>query len=120
MAIVETLVAVPPPIRIDADGVMRVGGTRVTLDTVLGAYQMGRSVEEIQESYPSLQLADIHAVISYYLRHRAEVDEYLEGRRQQAEEVRHENEARWPSKEFWAELQVRKGQQVVSPWAGDR
>jgi uncharacterized protein (DUF433 family) len=111
MAIDETLVAVPPPIQIDGDGVMRVGGTRVTLDTVVGAYQRRRSAEEILESYPSLQLADIHAVISYYLRHRNEVDEYLERRRQQAEEVRRENEARWPSEGFWEELQARKAQQ---------
>ena len=59
MAIVETLIAVPPPIRMDSDGVLRVGGTRVTLDTVVGAYRMGRSAEEILESYPSLHLADI-------------------------------------------------------------
>jgi uncharacterized protein (DUF433 family) len=111
MAIVETLVAVPPPIQMDGDGVIRVGGTRVTLDTVIGAYQMRRSAEEIRESYPSLELADIHAVISYYLRHRDEVDEYLEGRRQQAEEVRRENEARWPAEGFWERLEARKAQQ---------
>ena len=90
---------------------MRVEGTRVTLDTVVGAYQMGRSTEEIRESYPSLQLADIHSVIGYYLRHREEVDAYLEGRRRQAEEVRRENEARWPSEGFWERLEARKAQQ---------
>jgi uncharacterized protein (DUF433 family) len=91
----------------DRDGVMRVGGTRVTLDTVVRAYQMGRSAEEILESYPSLHLADIHAVIGYYLRHREEVDEYLDARRRQAAEVRHENETQWPSQDFWEELQSR-------------
>jgi len=111
MAIAETMIAVPPPIRMDSDGVIRVGGTRVTLDTVIGAYQMRRTADEILESYPSLQLADIHAVISYYLRHRDEVDGYLEGRRRQAEEVRRENEARWPSDGFWERLQARKAQQ---------
>jgi uncharacterized protein (DUF433 family) len=104
MALIETLVAVPPPIQIDREGVMRVGGTRVTADTVVGAYAMGRSAEEILESYPSLQLADIHAAISYYLRHRQELDEYLEGRRRQAEQVRRDNEARWPSEAFWESL----------------
>jgi uncharacterized protein (DUF433 family) len=111
MAIDETLVAVPPPIQMDKDGVLRMGGTRVTLDTVVGAIQRGRSAEEILESYPSLDLADIHAVISYYLRHRSEVEEYLEGRRRQAEEVRRENEARWPSEGFWEQLQARRDQQ---------
>jgi uncharacterized protein (DUF433 family) len=111
MAIIDTLIAIPPPIQMDNDGVLRVAGTRVTLDTVVGAFQMCRSAEEIRESYPSLSLADIHAVISYYLRHRDEVDEYLERRRRQAEEVRRENEARWPSEEFWEELQARRAQQ---------
>jgi uncharacterized protein (DUF433 family) len=112
MAILDTLVAVPPPIRMDSDGVLRVGRTRVTLDTVVRAFLMDRSAEEIQESYPSLHLADIHAVISYYLRHRTEVDAYLEERRRQAAEVRRENEARWPSEGFWEELQARRAQRT--------
>jgi uncharacterized protein (DUF433 family) len=109
MAIQETLVAVIPPIRVDGNGVLRVGGTRVTLDTVVGAFRSGRSADQILESYPALQLADIHAVISYYLRNREEVDEYLERREQQAEEVRRENDARW-NDGLWGRARVRKAQ----------
>src|SRR5438552_5531631 len=92
-----TLTATPPPLKIDADGVARVGGTRVTLDTVIGAYQDGATPEEIVLGYDSLDLADVHATISLYLRHRLQVDAYLRQRQAQAERVRRENEARWPA-----------------------
>ena len=47
----------PPPLLVDADGVVRVGQTRVTLDTVVTAFLEGATAEEIVEQYPSLQLA---------------------------------------------------------------
>jgi len=96
MGLLETLVPKPPPIHLDADNVMRVGGTRVTLDTVIGAYEEGATAEEIVMQYDSLRLPDVHAVISYYLENRAEVEAYLTRRRQQAEEVRRQVEARSP------------------------
>lgn len=73
----ETLIA-PVPLKADAHGVIRVGGTRVTLDTLIAAYQEGATAEEIKEQYPSLALADIYASLGHYLRHRAELDAYLE------------------------------------------
>lgn len=58
---------VPPervPIQTDADGVIRVGGTRVTLDTVIAAFDAGATAEEIAQQYPSVALADIYLVIA--------------------------------------------------------
>lgn len=83
------------PLETDSDGVIRVGKTRVTLDTVITAFRDGATAEEIAQQYPSLQLADIYSVIGYYLRHRSEVDGYLRRRTQQAEQVRERNEARF-------------------------
>jgi uncharacterized protein (DUF433 family) len=65
------------PIRIDQDGIARVGGTRVTLDTVIDAYEREHSVERIVRQYDALTLADVHYVIGYYLSHQAEVSSYL-------------------------------------------
>ena len=45
------------PLTTDHDGVVRVGRTRVTLDTVLGAFAEGATTEEIALQYPSLDLA---------------------------------------------------------------
>jgi uncharacterized protein (DUF433 family) len=78
----------PVPLRSDGDGVLRVGATRVTLDTVVHAYLDGATVEEIVLRFDTLDPADVHAVIAYYLRHRAELDEYLARREAEAEEFR--------------------------------
>jgi hypothetical protein len=65
------------------------------LDSVIYAFREGSTAEQILEQYPSLRLADVYAVISYYLRHGEEVDAYVEEQRRQAEEVRRQDEARF-------------------------
>ena len=88
------VVADPLPLQIDEDGVARVGGTRVTLDTIVAAFADGATAEEIVQQYPSVALADVYAVLGYYLRHRPEVEAYLQRRAQQALAVRQQNEQR--------------------------
>jgi uncharacterized protein (DUF433 family) len=83
------------PLVADAHGVVRVGNTRVTLDTVIAAFADGATAEEIAQQYPSLYLADVYSVIGYYLRHTADVDAYLHQRRVQQDAVRQQNEARF-------------------------
>jgi uncharacterized protein (DUF433 family) len=85
----------PVPLAADADGVVRVGGTRVTLDSVVDIFRQGATPEEIVQEYPSLQLPDVYSVIGYYLRHSAEVDAYFADRERLATAVRAENEARF-------------------------
>ena len=82
-------------LKADADGVIRVGKTRVTLDTVVAAFSQGATAEEIAQRYSSLELADLYQVIGYYLRRRPEVEAYLRERKAQADAVRKENEARF-------------------------
>ena len=81
------------PLTVDAHGVLRVGNTRVTLDTVIAAFADGATAEEIIQQYPSLHLADVYSVIGYYLRHAPEIDTYLQQRREQREAMRGQNEA---------------------------
>jgi len=90
-----TLAAILSPLEPDVDGVIRIGGTRVTLDTVVAAFQEGATAEEIVYRYPSLELVDVYAVLAYYLQHRSEVETYLCQRKEQRDEVRSENEARF-------------------------
>ena len=90
-----TLHAAPPPLAIDPDGVVRVADTRVTLDTLVLAFRDGATAEEIVQQYPSLTLADVYAVIGYYLQRQAEVEAYLQQRQQQAAHVRQANESRF-------------------------
>jgi uncharacterized protein (DUF433 family) len=83
------------PVHTDADGVIRVGGTRVTLDTLVAAFDAGATAEEIVQQYPSIALADAYSVIAYYLRHQSEIRAYVTRRQHQAAEVREENERRF-------------------------
>lgn len=76
------------PLRKDKSGIMRVGGTRVTLDTVVAAYKEGATAEEIMQQYPSLRLADIYFTIGYYLRRQEEVESYLREHEDRAAEAR--------------------------------
>lgn len=91
-----------------SDGVIRVGGTRVTLETVVEAFNEGAMAEEIAVQYPALHLGDIYATIAYYLRHRAEVDAYVQGREQRAEVVRNENRASFDQKGIRERLLARR------------
>jgi len=82
-----------PPLRRDASGALRVGRSRVLLELVIRAFQNGATPEVIAQRYPSAPLADIYAVIAYYLRHRADIESYLTEREQKAQEVRHRIES---------------------------
>lgn len=77
----------PVPLRLDEGGAIRVGPSRVILDLVIHAYQVGDAPETIVHKYPTLHLADVYAVIGYYLRHRAEVDDFLRQREAEAAEL---------------------------------
>ena len=92
----QSVAVEPVPIVTDAEGVMRVAGTRVPLDTVVAASEKGETPEQIAQDYSSLEIADIYAVIAYYLRHRQKVEVYLEQRREKARSVREEFKKRFP------------------------
>jgi uncharacterized protein (DUF433 family) len=66
----------------DEHGVLRVGATRVMLDSVVAAFQQGHSPETIRQQYPALSLEEVYGSIAYYLANLGEVNAYL--RRQDA------------------------------------
>ena len=77
-----------PPLRQEASGALRVGSSRVLVELVIHAFQDGATPEAIAQRYPTATLADLYAVIAYYLRHRQELEAYLAEREQRAQEVR--------------------------------
>jgi uncharacterized protein (DUF433 family) len=93
------LALTPPPLPLASDdhGVVRVAGTRVTLDTIIGAYKGGRSAEEMAQDYPTVPKSAIYATIAYYPSAQVDVDAYLRARKEQAEKVRAEVEQWSPS-----------------------
>jgi uncharacterized protein (DUF433 family) len=90
------------------DGVVRVTGTRVPLETIVTAFDAGATAEEIAQQYASVDLASVYAVVSYVLDHRGEVDEYIKRRHDAAAEVRGEIEARFPPAGLRARLLARR------------
>src|SRR5438105_1742556 len=98
------------PIRVDKDGVARIGSSHVTLDTVIAAYEQDSSAEEIVSQYPTLKLADVYHVIGYYWDHQADVNAYLAERARRRAEVRRENEARSDPEGVRARLLARREQ----------
>jgi uncharacterized protein (DUF433 family) len=75
-------------------GVLRIGDTRVSLDSVIIAFNQGSAPEEIVYDYDSLTLSEVYAAISYYLQNQKEVDSYLLARANQNEQLREAVEAR--------------------------
>lgn len=76
-----------PPLHEDETGAIRVGNSRVLLETVVRAFQDGASPESIIHRYTTLSLSDVYNTIGYYLRHQDAVEAYLSQREELAEAV---------------------------------
>lgn len=83
----------PMPLAKHEGGIIRVIGTRVSLDSIVYAYNGGISPEEIVDRYPSVNLADTYLVVGYYLSNKEAIDEYLKRREADAEDLQREIEA---------------------------
>jgi uncharacterized protein (DUF433 family) len=81
---------------VDEGGAVRVGNSRISFDLVVEQYESGVTPEEMVRGYDTLVLADVHAAIAYYLRHRDAVRAYLKQRREEAEALRTKVEAGRP------------------------
>lgn len=112
------ITAEPIPLTLDRDGTLRVGGTRVTLDTVVAAFKKGATAEEIVYQYPTLDLADVYIVIGYYLRETPEVDAYLEQQAAEAKEIRRQMETLYDPSGIRDRLLARRGRALADLLAG--
>ena len=64
---------------------IRIKGHRIGVEHVLAYYREGYHPDEIAREFPGLSLEKIHATITYYLSHRAEMDDYLARVRESSE-----------------------------------
>jgi uncharacterized protein (DUF433 family) len=84
-----------PLTRLEGGG-YRVTGTRISLELVVEHYQAGETPEAIVETFDTLRLADVYAIIAYYLDHKDEVEAYMRESEAKAEETRRMIEATQP------------------------
>jgi uncharacterized protein (DUF433 family) len=106
-----TLAPPTTPLRIDETGTIRIGTSRVTLDSIVGAFRAGITPEQLAEGFPTICLADIYFAIGYYLSHQAEIEQYLREGERQAEEVLRQSPDLFPTnlrKRLEARQELRK------------
>ena len=75
---------------------------------MIRVFELGNTAEDIQSHFPALRLADIYAVIAYYLNHRAEVEAYLESHEAAVAQTWEEIESRSDYQAFRQRLLMRR------------
>jgi uncharacterized protein (DUF433 family) len=83
----ELATTLPAPLKAWDDGTIRVGSSRVLLDLVVHHFKQGSTAEQIQHSFPSLNLRDVYGAIFYYLEHTEEIEKYLAEQERQGDEM---------------------------------
>ncbi len=106
----------PLPLRECEGGVIRVSGSRISLDLIVEQYENGMTPEDMVRAYDTLALADVYGVVAYYLRHRDEVRAYLKRRATEAEALRVMIEAERPRITRDELLARRQGDDRCSAW----
>ena len=95
------------PLHQDDRGAIRVIGSRITLDTLVNRFKLGDTPEDLHDGFPSLSFAQVKGVITWYLNHTAEADEYLAKGKAEAEALRQEIESEPSYIEFREKLRER-------------
>jgi uncharacterized protein (DUF433 family) len=108
MSVVQAFDTIPPPFSEDAHGVLRVGNTRISLESVVVAFDRGASAEEIADRFPGLALPMVYATIAYVLANRDFVDAYVARRKANFDELRTATEARFSEADFRSRLLSRR------------
>ena len=103
------------PLRLDAGGTVRFGGTRVSLDSGAAAAGEGETTKEIAERFPGLSPSDLDQILGWYIRYRGPVDAYLGRREDEAERFREEMEARFEPGGLRERLLARLGGRERDP-----
>ena len=86
---IGTLIVRTPDI---CNGRPRIAGTGVSVRRIVGWYKLGRSPEEIVDTYGHISLAQVHAALAYYHANREEIEADIAA--EELEEERLEREHR--------------------------
>lgn len=70
-------------------GKATITGTGVTVNRVIRWYKLGRSPEEIVETFGHLNLAQVYAALSYYYANQLEIDAQIEEEEKEEQQIEH-------------------------------
>jgi len=87
-------------------------GTRVSLDSVVYAFNRGETPAEILEDFAAIgKLSRVYGAIAFYLEHQAEFDKYLENEKREFEaEVARGIPLEQSNPQLWERLQQARAQ----------
>jgi uncharacterized protein (DUF433 family) len=102
-----SIISDQPVLRVDEGGTIRIGASRVSLDSIVACHQRGDTPEQIAEGFPAVPIADIYSALGYYFRHRAAMDVYLAEQEKRAKEARRALEADPAHQEFSKTIKAR-------------
>ena len=108
----STVGTIPKPVRRNSAGVLRVGDSRVSLDSVVYLFNKGETAAEIQYAFDSLSLAQVHTAIAYYLHNKEKVDAYLAEREIKKAKIREEITSKYSKPGMRELLLSRKGKDL--------
>lgn len=66
----------------------RIGGTRVSLDSVVYSWWRGDAPETIADNFPALTLEQVYGALAFYLANQEEIDQYLRQGEAEYEQLR--------------------------------
>lgn len=98
------------PLRVEESGAVRVGGTRVLFWLVIHAFQDGATPDRIVQMYSSVTLAEVYAVVAFYLANKPEVEAFLAQVEAEAAAIRRELEARPGAQEMRERILKRRAE----------
>jgi uncharacterized protein (DUF433 family) len=97
----------------ERQGSYYVGGTRVSLDSVVYAFLDGQSAEAIAQALPLLTLEQVYGALTYYLAHRVAIDDYLAAQREAFEARRQASREADPM--FYQKLAAARRGAAIAP-----
>lgn len=80
-----------------SDGTIRIGNTRVALESIVHHFSMGATAERIAQKFPSLKSAEVYGAISYFLENQEAVAEYILHQEKDSDETQNEFESKFQS-----------------------
>ncbi len=96
----------------EREGGLYVAGSRVSLASIIVAFQQGASPETIRQNYPSLSLAQVYGGIAFYLNHPEQSEAYLTSLRDKWNAL--ERSAHTPSVEMQERLAAARQRLLIA------